>query len=343
MTNETMQPLLHEYFRNTYYKNVIALSLILLFSIVFNMIYLAIDSILDKKKHYNNALKLAKSYSAAKRRKDQAKNEDGLICKDSDQNFELDKEKLREQNSKIEFSVWSYRNLQISFVHSTLCSLWLIRILITQYEGLFSDLLFYVSWDCYLIIAFSCGYFLYDFYDVYQAGYGRIEWVILLHHVIVLVSFGYNMTHLLSIGYTICALFMEFNSVFLHARKLLKFYGYKNTDLIVRLNKVLNMLTFIVFRFGVLIHMYFSLVNDGQRVAVPYLVMLTTCIGLMTIINVILFRRLFVKDVLGECKKIQRSKSQEISLPCEDAQIKLLDMETGDVNNTGFNINMSGN
>lgn len=91
MTNETMQPLLHEYFRNTYYKNVIALSLILLFSIVFNMIYLAIDSILDKKKHYNNALKLAKSYSAAKRRKDQAKNEDGLICKDSDQNFELDK------------------------------------------------------------------------------------------------------------------------------------------------------------------------------------------------------------------------------------------------------------
>ncbi len=322
LMNETSNvPLLHEYFRNSYYKNFIALSLILFFSIVFNLIYLIIDSLLDKQKHYNHALRLSQSYTAAKKHQNEQNQND------TEQNYEIDKKNQDKSNFHIEYAVWSYRNLQISFIHSSLCSVWLIKILSTQAYPLFSDLLYYHSWDTYLIIAFSCGYFLYDLYDIYANGYQKVEWVIICHHIIVLVSFGYNMSHFISIGYTVCALLMEFNSVFLHARKLLKFYGFKNTDLIVKLTKLLNLLTFVMFRFGILGLLYYAIYNDGSRVSIVYLLFLTTCIGLMSIINVVLFKRLLVKDVLSLCKK-PKSMHQEqevITSSNEDAQMKLID------------------
>ncbi len=91
VSDNSAMPLLHEYFRNSYYKNFIALGLILFFSIVFNLIYLIIDSLLDKQKHYNHAVKLTESYlKARQRRQDLEKSQEN---KDPEQNYELDKVK----------------------------------------------------------------------------------------------------------------------------------------------------------------------------------------------------------------------------------------------------------
>ncbi len=98
----------------------------------------------------------------------------------------------------------------------------------------------------------------------------------------------------------------------------------------------MNILTFIFFRFGILGLLYWAIYNDGGRVSLAYLILLVTCIGLMTIINVVLFKRLLVKDVLSLCQK-RKSQEREVSSPSnEDAQMKLLD--TLDMNNTGFNV-----
>ena len=175
-----------------------------------------------------------------------------------------------ERERKLAFTEWSMRNLQISFIHSVLSSLWLIRIVIVRFEPLFADLIFYVSWDTYLLVAFSAGYFLYDFYDIYANGYVRREWVVCVHHVIVLISFSYHLCALQSIGYTCLALAMEFNSVFLHARKLLSFYMFGKRSLPYLVNCACNVLTFSAFRFGVLgviyygtLHIHASLLLDG--------------------------------------------------------------------------------
>lgn len=291
-------PVFDEYFRNDSYKNILALSVIFMFSIVFNLIYLAIDFFTDKDKHYNFALQITGNYwvEPNKSRYDNATDEFISQKIQNMENYEIDKEKIKRQKKRVEYTVWSYRNLQVSFIHSTLCSIWLFRIMMTRYEALFNDLLYYVSWDTYLLVAFTCGYFLYDFYDIYASGYVKKEASVCLHHVIVLISFTYHITHLISVGYTVCALFMEVNSVFLHARKLMKFYGYKKTDLIVRMNKIINLLTFIIFRFGVLYKIYSAIYYDGHTVDFRYSSFLFICTVLMTIINVILFKRLVLKD-----------------------------------------------
>lgn len=206
------QPILHEYFQNSYYKHFIGFSFMFIFAIVFNVIYLLVDSLIDKNKHYKRALKMYDSYEAARKRRIQNNPKTAEAMEGNKENCELDETKLQEQNKRIDFSVWSYRNLQISFIHSVLCSIWIIVVVANHFTEFFGDLLTFVSWDAYILITFSCGYFLYDFYDIFSNGHAKIEWVVCAHHVIVLVSFTFNLTQMISLGYTILALFMEFNS-----------------------------------------------------------------------------------------------------------------------------------
>lgn len=104
--------------------------------------------------------------------------------------------------------------------------------------------------------------------------------------------------NLLNVGYSVMALLMEFNSVFLHSRKLLKFYQFKSDSTIVRLNSVFNFLTFVTFRFGVLIAIIHGMITQGHRVTFNYLILLGSCTFIMIIINLLLFKRLYKKDWL---------------------------------------------
>ncbi|CAF0817044.1 unnamed protein product [Brachionus calyciflorus] len=303
MSNQTQNMSVYDYLSQLSYRNLIVISLILMFSIIFYLIFLIVDSLIDKQRHYNLSLKSFERYEQAVLRRRQ--NEPSKI---RDENQEQE-----ERTRKLQYTIWTNRNLQVSFIHSCLCSLWLIYILIFKHTELFSDLLFSVSWDTYLLLAFSCGYFLYDFYDICANGYLKKEWVICLHHWIVLLSFGYHMINLISIGYTIIALLMEFNSVFLHARKLLKFYGFKKNSLVVNLNCFMNILSFMTCRFGVLGIIAYGVKIDGHRVTTQYLCMLITFVGIMAIINVILFKRIAEKDLVPLCfgRRSKKSHQQE--------------------------------
>jgi hypothetical protein len=104
------------------------------------------------------------------------------------------------------------------------------------------------------------------------------------------------MIYLVNVGYSVLALLMEFNSICLHTRKLLKFYLFKQDSLAVRLNDVLNFFTFVLFRFGVLIAIIHGMITQGHRVTFNYLVLLGTCTFIMIVINLLLFKRLYKKD-----------------------------------------------
>lgn len=304
--NETLMLLpqassVYDYLNQLSYRNLIVICLILMFSIVFYLISLIVDSLVDKQKHYDLSVRSFERYEQAVLKRRQ---------KDQDSVFKIrdESEEQEERNRKLQFTIWTNRNLQVSFVHSVLCSIWLLYILIARHNELFADLLFEITWDAYLVLAFSCGYFLYDFYDICANGYLKREWVVCVHHWIVLLSFGYHMINLISIGYTVIALLMEFNSVFLHARKLLKFYAFKRASFIVYANCIANIFTFIVFRFGILAVIVYSIKIDGHRVSIQYLCTLITFILIMTVINVILFKRIIQKDInVLMCVKAKKS------------------------------------
>lgn len=131
--------------------------------------------------------------------------------------------------------------------------------------------------------------------------------------------------------------------VFLHARKLLKFYGYKNEDFITRVNKMLNMLTFVFFRFGVIIFIYVSMFLDRYRVSIPYILFLLVCVFLMNIINVVLFKRLMITDYIRPRMKRKQPNSVKTEVEQQDivkhegSELKLL----GNESDTNTNVNGS--
>ena len=154
------------------------------------------------------------------------------------------------------------------------------------------------------------------------------------------------MMNLLSIGYTVVALIMEFNSVFLHARKLLKFYQFDPKSLIVRLNSFLNVFTFVLFRFGVLGIIYYGIIFDGHRVTINYLIMLCSCVFAMTIINIVLFKRILIKDCLSSKPKSNSSINNNdiIILKNQNEQIERASLiEINNMDNLHDNENKSSN
>jgi hypothetical protein len=345
---------LHEYLNTNLHKNIIALTAVVMFAIVFYLIYLLVEFFSDKEKHYKLALQSFERYEARKRA--QLERNRQLMIEKKNRNLDeedlqtektpsfLDDQKLR--NKKLNYTIWTNRNLQISFIHSVLCSIWLILILIFRSCDMFADLVQYISWDTYLVVAFSSGYFLYDFYDILANGYLKSEWVVCLHHWIVIVSFSYHMINLFNISYTVVALFMEFNSVFLHARKLLKFYQFTlSHPKLVLVNNILNLVSFVLFRFGILIFIMISMKYDGPRVPGVYLILLMIGTFAMTVINVILFKRILVRDWLSMCKmkRNQQKKTQNNDIENKqeivESETLLLEKNKCDLSNTNGNCN----
>ena len=255
---------LKDYLNSNNNNGLVAFLLTIMFKLVFHLIYLIIESFSSKQLQISLANKLYDAREAKRTRK--------VAALDTGSGDD-DKEKMAKRKNEIQKIIWTTKNLQISLAHSFLCSVWLVRITLYRSE-MFKDLVTYVSWDTYLLITFSCGYFLYDFYDIYANGHLKEQWVVCLHHWIVLISFGYHLIYLVNIGYTVLALYMEFNSVFLHARKLMRFYDFASSSPFVLVDKILNLLTFTVFRFGVLAMIVWGIFKDGHRVTVNYLTML---------------------------------------------------------------------
>ena len=200
-----------------------------------------------------------------------------------------------DKEQKLEHSYWITKNLQISFIHSTVSSLWILNLFWRQ-SYMFDDLLTYVSYESYILVSFSCGYFLYDFMDMLVNGKVVQMWIVSVHHVVVLCLFEFHLSNIFAIGYSLIALSMEFNSIFLHARKLLKFYSFDRSHPIVRCNSFLNVTSFVIFRFGILAFIAIGISLYHYRVTKVYLSILISSFSIMGIMNTGIFYIVILKD-----------------------------------------------
>lgn len=79
---------LHDYLSNNNYRNLIAFSLIFMFSLVFYLIYLLVDALIDKQKHYELCVKSYERYEKrcrAKKSKIQQQQQQHHQLQESDQ------------------------------------------------------------------------------------------------------------------------------------------------------------------------------------------------------------------------------------------------------------------
>lgn len=86
---------------------------------------------------------------------------------------------------------------------------------------------------------------------------------------------------------------MEFNSIFLHIRRLMRFKGVKPSTLAYKMNLAGLFVTFVVLRFVLLVWLIVYFIQKGRTIPLLHYVLGTVGMFGLIVVNTILFLRLF--------------------------------------------------
>lgn len=194
---------------------------------------------------------------------------------------------------------WKWKNVLTSFIHSSITGIWAPAAFM-MHPALGADMMRGYSVCAHSLVAFSIGYFIYDFFDMFLYHRKGSTYELLLHHVTVISCFSIATASKTYVAYAALSLVVEINSIFLHARQLLIFGGVSKSSKVYRANALMNVATFVLFRILLLGWMtrWITLHRDD----VPILFFTVGSLGLATIVtmNIILFYRILVGDYLSK-------------------------------------------
>ncbi|NWR80791.1 TLCD2 protein, partial [Centropus unirufus] len=145
------------------------------------------------------------------------------------------------------------------------------------------------------LVAVSVGYFLEDFVDMLCNQKLNQSWELLFHHSVVIICFGIAVVLHQYVGFALVALLVEINSIFLHLRQILLMANLVHTTC-YRLNSVVNLGTYVVFRIATLAWMTRWLYLNRENVPPATYAVGTVGMAIMTPMNIILFYRLLRSD-----------------------------------------------
>ncbi|XP_052800327.1 TLC domain-containing protein 2-like [Mya arenaria] len=204
---------------------------------------------------------------------------------------------------KAEADLWS--NLVISWIHGLIAGIWDI-LCFALYPDFLDDLVHNIDYFTYLLVAFSTGYFVYDFLDLAVKGRLLSSWEVTVHHIAVISMFWYNFHCRMCIGYNILALMAEINSFWLHSRKLMQMMQYKFDNKFYMSVCIVNLVSFFFCRTLPLARIMYGMVIDHHQVPMAYYICLSASMFIMNGISPVLFWRLFRNDIL---RNLQRSRA----------------------------------
>lgn len=208
-----------------------------------------------------------------------------------------------------EKQIWRWKNISVSFVHSILSGIGAVLCFVYEPQ-MAEDLIQTYTTAAHTLISASVGYFVYDTLDmiVYQRSRQTLE--LLLHHIIIIICFGIAIFTYFYVGYAILALIVELNTIFLHMRQLLQMCGFSRSNQYYRLNSLINLGTFIIFRIATVAWMTRWIVINKDLLPLAFYTIGSIGLATLTVINIILFYRLLQSDFLRK-KDTQRIKKDE--------------------------------
>jgi hypothetical protein len=116
-------------------------------------------------------------------------------------------------------SRWKWRNVLTSFIHSFITGVWAPLAFYLE-PSLGNDMIRGFNTSIHVLVSFSVGYFVYDFFDMFIYHKKRSTYELLLHHFMVILCYTIAVSTRTYVSYAALSLVVEINSVFLHARQV---------------------------------------------------------------------------------------------------------------------------
>lgn len=204
---------------------------------------------------------------------------------------------------------WKWRNITNSLIHSVItgCGSCLC---FWQSPAIREDLVSKSTTPARLLIALSVGYFVYDFIDMALNDRKSKSYELMVHHMLVISCFMLSMSTYNYTGYTLMALLVEVNSVFLHVRQLMIIQNVSRACTLYRLNSSLNLGTFVVFRILTMGWMTRWLVQHSDDLTVTAYRLAGLTLAVIMVMNIVLLLRILRSDY-RQCPK-QASEPENI-------------------------------
>ncbi|KAM4797448.1 TLC domain-containing protein 2 [Rhinophrynus dorsalis] len=203
---------------------------------------------------------------------------------------------------------WKWRNIWTSFVHSLLTGSWALLGFYLHPE-MAEDLISTHSRFSHSLVAVSIGYFIHDFLDMLKNQKIHQSWELLFHHTVVVTCFGISLLLHRYVGFAVVALLVEINSIFLHLRQILLMANLLKTTF-YRLNSLLNLGTYIIFRISTLAWMTRWLVLNRDNIPLLTYTIGSVGMAIMTVMNIVLFYRLLRSDFLKSTRDPPHEKDK---------------------------------
>jgi hypothetical protein len=193
-------------------------------------------------------------------------------------------------------TIWKWTNIANSLSHSAITGIGTIFCLY-RYPFMAVDVITSYTLLAHVLVAFSDGYFIFDFFDMLIYHRRRSSYELMLHHIFVVACFSLAALTGYYLGYALIALLVEVNSVFLHWRQLLILQKVPKYESLYKHVSILNLVTFLGFRIAPFTWMTRWLIMEGHTIPYPvYLLGCTSMTGVVTM-NIILFSRLLRSDL----------------------------------------------
>uniref|UniRef100_A0A8C9TR31 TLC domain containing 2 n=2 Tax=Scleropages formosus TaxID=113540 RepID=A0A8C9TR31_SCLFO len=205
---------------------------------------------------------------------------------------------------------WKWRNILTSFFHSLLTGMWSV-LCFYLHPQMAEDLISTHSVFSHALVSVSIGYFIYDFFDMVLSQKISQSWELLFHHMVVITCFSISVLTGRYVGFAVVALLVEINSIFLHLRQVLRMAGLAKSTM-YRLNSMVNLGTYVVFRISTLAWMTRWLVLNRDHIPLISYTVGSVGMAIMTAMNIVLFYRLLRSDFLKSSREGWKEKDTDM-------------------------------
>lgn len=207
-------------------------------------------------------------------------------------------------------NTWKWRNICTSLVHSVVTGVWAL-LCFYLHPRMAQDLIGTYSLSSHCLVSVSIGYFVHDFTDMLRNQRLQHSWELLFHHSVVISCFGISVCLCRYVGFSVVALLVEINSIFLHLRQIL-LMGNMHRAVAFTLNSIVNLGTYVVFRISTLAWMTRWLVLNRDNIPLLIYGIGSAGMAVMTVMNIVLFYRLLRSDFLKPSREGKRLKEKKI-------------------------------
>ncbi|XP_067866072.1 TLC domain-containing protein 2 [Heterodontus francisci] len=205
-------------------------------------------------------------------------------------------------------NTWKWRNIWTSMVHSVVTGIWAVLCFYLQ-PRMAEDLIGTHSPSSHRLVSVSIGYFIHDFTDMLWNQKLQHSWELLFHHAVVITCFGISVSLCSYVGFAVVALLVEINSIFLHLRQIFLMANMRK-DTCFRINSIINLGTYIIFRISTLAWMTRWLVLNRDNIPLITYSIGSVGMAIMTLMNTVLFYRLLRSDFLQSSREGKKEKEK---------------------------------